>query len=433
MNIVKTVQNTIQEHMLISSGDRVLVALSGGSDSTALLHILKILSETLDFSIAAAHINHCLRTTADRDMEFSENLCKQLGVPFYSKTCDIKTEAQNAKMSEELYARKVRYDFFDSLGYDKIATAHNKNDSAETILFHFIRGSSISGLSGIPYRRENIIRPLLDVKKSEIEDFCKKNGYEFVTDETNFMPIYSRNILRLNTIPQIEKNLNSGFCDVITENAKYYKEDSDFLDSVAEEKYISPLYTEYLNTLPEPIKRRVIQLHFKKAANCTENLSSIYINDIIKLCKKNRSSGRISILANFEARIEYGILKIEKKQNVTDFKYRIYPNVPLNIPEIGKTITLLPHPNGEIHLDNSAVLTVRNRRTGDIFFPTKMTGRKKLSDFFTDKKIPVSKRDKIPLLLSDDEIVSIIGMRCDRRFFDASKPSYKIEINETNY
>lgn len=430
MNITETVQNTISEHNLISPGDRVLVALSGGSDSVALIHILKELSEKSGFSLAAAHVNHCLRETALRDMKFSETLCNELGIEFHCKICDIKTEAAQAKMSEELYARKIRYDFFASLSYDKIATAHNKNDNAETILFHFIRGSSIGGLSGIPYQRDNIIRPMLDVKKTDIELFCKDNGYTFVTDETNFMPIYSRNILRLNTIPEIEKKLNGGFCDTVTENAKYYKEDADFLDNIAKDKYIVPLKAEYLNTLSPPVKRRVIQLHFKNSTNRTENLSSGYIGDIISLCKKNRSSSRISLPDGYEAVTEYGTLKIDKKKTVCEYEYRIYPNIPLAVPEAGKTVTLLPHPHGEIHLDPSATLTVRNRRSGDVFFPVKMTGRKKLSDFFTDKKIPASKRDEIPVLLSNGEIVSIMGMRNDRRFSDLSKPAYKIEIKE---
>lgn len=430
MNIPEIVQKTITEYNLISRGDRVLIAFSGGSDSTALLHILYELSKKTDFSIAAAHVNHCLRDTAERDMIFAEKLCKKLDIPFYSKTCDVKKEAAKQKMSEELYARKIRYDFFSSLGFDKIATAHNKNDSAETILFHFLRGSSINGLSGIPYRRGNIIRPLLDVKKEDIETFCYDNNFEFVTDETNLKPIYTRNILRLEIIPEIEKKINSGFCDIITNNAVYYREDAEFLNELAEKEYTVPLDIDKLNTLPDPLKRRVIQLHFKNSTGETENLSSVYIKSIASLCKKNKTGSRISLPHGYEAVSEYGTLVIKKAEQDICFEYNIFPNRLLKIDEIGKTVLIYPDKNGSIHLDSEDGLVIRSRKKGDVFYPEKMNGKKKLSDYFTDKKIPRSKRAAIPVLTYKGDIVSVIGMRNDRRFTDPEKPAYKIEIKE---
>lgn len=432
MDVFQIVQNTIKEHNLICPGDRILAALSGGSDSVTLLYILHKLSKQMNFYLAAAHVNHCLRSTAQRDMEFSENLCNQLGIPFYSKTCDVKSGAKKNKMSEELYARNVRYSFFSSLGFDKIATAHNKNDSAETILFHFIRGCSINGLCGIPYKRDNIIRPLLDVKKDDIENFCIENGYKYVTDETNFQPIYSRNIIRLELIPEIEDKLNKGFTNVITSNAELFREDDKFLEKLAEDEYKIPLTAKKINALPSPVCRRLIQLHFKKSAGTSENLSSLFIKDIIELCKKNKTGQSISLPCGYEARTEYGNLIIAKKENKTDFEYNIYPNQLLKIPETGKTIIIYESPDGDIHLESTDGLTVRNRRKGDIFYPEKMTGKKKLSDYFTDKKIPRLKRSDILLLAKDGEIVSVIGMRNDRRFTDSAKPAYKIEIKEDN-
>ena len=223
MDILKTVLGTIKEHNMFSCGDRVLIGLSGGADSTALFHILFELKDQLGITIACAHVNHSLRKTADRDMDFCRELCENAGVPFFSITKDIKAEAKSAGMSEDLYARGVRYDFFESLGFDKIATAHNKNDVAETLVFNFMRGAGIGGLSGIPYVRGKVVRPLLDVKKADITAFCKEEGYQFVTDETNFEAIYSRNKIRLNLIPEIEKEYNSAFVDVVTKNAKLLK------------------------------------------------------------------------------------------------------------------------------------------------------------------------------------------------------------------
>lgn len=430
MNILENVKNTIKQYSLISTGERVLIAFSGGSDSTALLHILYELSKKLNFTIAAAHVNHCLRDTAQRDMDFAENLCKKLDIPFYSKICNIKKEAAQHKMSEEVYARKIRYEFFESLGFDKIATAHNKNDSAETILFHFLRGSSINGLSGIPYRRGNIIRPLLNVNKHEIEKFCHDNNFDFVTDETNLKPIYTRNKLRLEIIPQIEQKINPAFTDIITNNAVYYSEDAELLDSFAKKDYAVPLKIDKLNKLPMPIKRRIIQLHFKNSTCETENLSSIYVKNILSICESNKTGSRTSLPCGYEASIEYGTLIIEKNIKDLSFEYKIFPNQLLKITEIGKTVLISPDKKGTIHLESEDDLIIRSRKQGDIFYPEKMTGTKKLSDYFTDKKIPRSKRSTIPILTYKGDIVSIIGMRNDRRFTDPAKPAYKIEIKE---
>ncbi|MBO5059305.1 MAG: tRNA lysidine(34) synthetase TilS [Clostridia bacterium] len=431
MDILKIVQNTIKEHSLLEENDRVLVGFSGGADSTALLHILCTLAPKLGLTVACAHINHGLRETADRDMNFCRRLCEQLGVPFYCLCADIKSGAKAAGDSEELYARKVRYDYFDSLGFDKIATAHNKNDVAETLLFNFMRGASVKGLSGIPYMRGNIIRPLLDVKKEEIIGFCRENGYDFVTDETNFEAIYSRNKIRLDLIPQIEHEFNPNFVEVVTRNSRLFAQDSDFLEKLAQEKYSGEIRAEELKSLEPSISQRVLQLHWKKSAMCEENLGLAYIEDILELAEKNRTGSRIDLPQGFEARLEYGVLTIAKKRDMLSFEYKIYPQKVLNIPEIGKNILIYPvSENGDFYLDGEEHLTVRSRRSGDTFCPVGMNGTKKLSDFFSDKKIPRSKRDEIPILTYKGDIVSVGGMRSDRRFFDKSNKAYKIEIKE---
>lgn len=434
MDIVKIAAATIKEYALIEKGDRVLVGLSGGADSVALLHILLKLKNEYGITVACAHVNHNLRNTAERDMNFCKALCEKLDVPFFSITVDIRKGAKSEGMSEELFSRGVRYDYFGSLGFDKIATAHNKNDAAETLLFNFMRGSTVKGLSGIPYRRGNVIRPLLDIKKSEIFEFCTENGYDFVTDETNLEAIYTRNKIRLNLIPEIEREFNSNFIDVITKNAKLFKEDSDFLDTLAEKAYSGEVKTEEICLQPASIKRRILQLHWKKSAEKDENLSSVYIDGLLELVEKNHTGKEISLPMSFSAKIVYGKLIIEKKQKKVNYEYKIYPEKILNIPEIGKNI-LITETGGkpDFYLSDAEGLTVRNRRIGDIFYPVGMTGRKKLSDYFTDKKIPSNNRDSIPILLKNERIVSVGGMRTDRHFLDTSKKAYKIEIKEADH
>ncbi len=431
MDILKIAEKTLKKHNMLNTGDRVLVGLSGGADSTALLYVLLSLKDKYDLEIACAHINHQLRKTADRDMMFCKALCERLGIQFFSLTKDIKAGAEELGIGEELFARNVRYEFFESLGYDKIATAHNKNDVAETLLFNFMRGASTSGLSGIPYVRGNIIRPLLDVKKADIIDFCEKNGYDFVTDETNLEAIYSRNKVRLELIPKIESDFNPAFVDVVTKNATLIGEDAEFLDSLAKEKFSGEVKISYLNEMPMPIKKRVLQLFWKERTNMAQNLGADYIDDILELCRKNRTGKSIDLPGGFCARAEYGKLEINKKTDKIEFSYEIYPDEVLKIPEIGKTLVVRKtDKKPDFYLDENDLLTVRSKKAGDIFYPTKMDGKKKLSDFFTDKKIPDKMRSQIPITLSKGKIIAVGNMRFSKEFQDSSKTGYKIEIEE---
>ena len=431
MDILKIAEKTLKAHNMLKTGDRVLVGLSGGADSTALLYVLLSLKEKYSLEIACAHINHQLRHTADRDMLFCKSLCERLGVPFFSLTKDIKAGAKDAGMSEELYARNIRYDFFESLGFDKIATAHNKNDVAETLLFNFMRGASISGLSGIPYVRGNIIRPLLDIKKADIIAFCEKNGYEFVTDETNLETIYSRNKVRLELIPKIEADFNPAFVDVVTKNAVLMGEDAELLDSLARKQFSGEVKISDLNDMSMAIKRRVLELFWKERTKSSQNLSVDYIDDILELCRKNQTGKSIDLPGGFCAKAEYGKLEISKKTEKTEFSYEIYPEEVLKIPEIGKTLVVKKtDKKPDFYLDEKTLLTIRSKKAGDSFYPTKMNGKKKLSDFFTDKKIPDKIRNEIPIILADGKIVAVGNMRFSKEFQDTGKTGYKIEIEE---
>ena len=432
MELLNTLLDTIKAHNLIKKGDRVLVALSGGADSVALLHMLADISESFGFTIAAAHINHKLRDTADRDMNFCKKLCDDLGIPLKILTADIRTGAKANGMSEELYARGVRYDFFESLGYDKIATAHNKNDNAETILFNFMRGASLGGLCGIPYMRGNIIRPLLDIKKSDITAFCTENGYEFMTDETNLSEIYTRNKIRLSLIPQIEQHFNENFVNTVINNSEILSYDEDFLSREAEKLYKGEVLSEFAKTMHPAMLSRLIQMFYKEQTGTFRNLPVTFIKSIICLLERDKTGSKTDLPNGFYAYISYGRLFIDKKAETPAFEYKIVPDEPVFISEIQKTVLLLKDENGRIFLPDTNGLTVRNRRDGDIFYPAGMSGKKRISDYFTDKKIPQKIRAEIPILTKCGEIVSIIGYRDDRRFKDASHTSYSVLIKEAD-
>ena len=212
-DILQKVKISIEKKDLLKNGDSVLVALSGGADSVFLLNIMLLLKDEFNLSIYAAHINHMLRgKEADYDEEFCRTLCKKNDIKLFTHRADVALIAKETSVSEEVAGRNVRYTFFNEIlekeNIQKIATAHNFDDNIETVFMRFIRGTGISGLCGIPYKNNNIIRPILDIKRSEIEDFLSECNADYVTDKTNFEQIYTRNKIRLGIIPEIEKNIN---------------------------------------------------------------------------------------------------------------------------------------------------------------------------------------------------------------------------------
>lgn len=429
----KTVLNTIKTHKLISKGDRVLLALSGGSDSVCLLYVLNELKSVLGFELFACHLNHDIREEADSDMAFVKELCENLNVQCFFKKTDIKSVAKSEKISEELAGRNARYAFFDELSEEHninlIATAHNKNDSAETILMHMVRGAGTDGLSGITYKRGNIIRPLLDAEKKEIEEFCKKNGYKFVTDKTNAETIYTRNKIRLELLPKICAEYNPAFIDVVTKNAKSIRSDAEFLDIEAEKAYniiktSTGIRIAEIQKLHPSIARRVIIKSIKEYLKTEQNIQSVYVESILRLVEKGKSGSSVNIGENIRCVIESGNLIYKKStESETEYFYNLRLGEKKYIKEAGVSITLTEW-NGvgeKFFFDSPDHISVRNRRKGDIFYPSGMTGRKKLSDFFTDCKIPLSQRAVIPIITCGDDIVWIVGKRRDSRFFKGRK------------
>lgn len=435
MSIIDRVKNTIEKNCLIKKGESVLVALSGGSDSIAMLHILSVLSEELGFSLYCAHINHNIREEAKSDEEFVKSYCKSLGIECFVKNADVLSYAKEISISTELAGRKIRYDFFDEImkkhSIDKLATAHNKNDSAESIMLHLTRGCGIDGMCGIPVIRDGyIIRPIIDLNKKEIEEYCEINKLNFVVDKSNFETDYTRNKIRLNIIPMIEDEINPGFIDTITNNSQIFKETASFIDNYTKKLYKKIAVSDklYLNELlneDEIIIKNVILTHFKNYIKKTQNLQQLHINEIVWHIKKEMAPKSINLPDGITAKIEYGTLYFEKtkKENI-EFEYEISPGIELVIPESG--INILIKEEQEIkkntkdkiyfYIREGKKFKVRNRRTGDKFLPCGMKGTKKLSDFFTDLKIPVSKRNITPILTYDYDIVWVVGKRADRRF-----------------
>lgn len=258
MNVSDKVRETVTRRSMIQKGDIVTAGLSGGADSVCLVTVLHELSADMGFTLRAVHVNHCLRgEESDRDQHFCEELCEKLGIPLEVHRVDVTGYARESGRSTEEAARILRYGAFDKAACGgKIATAHNKGDNAETVLFNIVRGTGLKGLGGIPYVRDNIIRPLLDVSRSEIEAYLGKKGQTFVTDSTNLTEDYSRNKLRRRIIPQLEE-INPDVTDALCRLSLSAEEDEAFLtgltDSIAPERLC-----EYAPSLRKRYVRRLL-------------------------------------------------------------------------------------------------------------------------------------------------------------------------------
>lgn len=421
--VIKTIEN----HGLIARGDKVLLALSGGSDSISLLHILNDIKSKFNFELFVCHLNHSIRAEADSDEEFVKQICNELKVVCFTKKADIPAIAKKEKISEELAGRNARYAFFEEImqkhNIDLVATAHNKNDVAETVLMHMMRGSGIDGLSGIAYKRGRVIRPLLDADKEEVENFCKENNYKFVVDKTNSETFYTRNKIRNELIPFMQKEFNPNIIDVIVKNAAFLREDAQFLNDSAKAVYeiISldgGLSVKEFNRQPPAIGRRIILLMYKEYSKDAKNLQGVHVENILTLLKKAKSGTKCDIPGESVFVIENDRAFFKKAEPKKDYDYTLIPNKDIYVKQIGMSVRLKKW-EGEkekFFFEDTEHIHIRNRRKGDIFYPHGMSGKKKLSDYFTDCKIPLSQREILPIITYRDEIVWIVGKRADRRF-----------------
>lgn len=435
MNSIHKVIKTIEKHNLIIPHDKILVGLSGGADSVTLLHILYSLSEKYSLTLYAAHINHNMRPTAKRDEDFSRNLCEKLGIEFFVKSADVNAFAKEKSISGEEAGRIIRYDFFDEIckkyKITKIATAHNQNDSAETILMNFIRGSGLKGLIGIPYKRDNIIRPILDLSRDEIENYCKENSLEFMTDETNLTNVYTRNKLRLDVIPYIQNNINSNFTNRIVENSDIIAEENDFIEQYAYNlfteaiKYENGIYSinsKLLKDCHTAVLRRIMMMYLAKVYNTQKHLERKFIDSSISLMK-GQSGKILNLPDNIVLKNDYGILYAVKNIQHTAKNIKIIKTADVLAEKPSKKYIYLKP-------EFADRIVLRTRKDGDFFYPYGMEGRKKLKNFFSDIKLSRDKRENQPLLVSEnDDIIWVVGLRADRRFLaDIGENSIRIEV-----
>lgn len=423
----------------INNAEPVLVALSGGADSTSLLHLLHKTSKLLGFPLYAAHVNHNIRTTeygneAARDEAFCKDLCQALGVTLFCLSADIPAIAAKLKISLETAARNERYSFFANImtehGIKILATAHNANDNLETQIFNLARGCGIDGISGIPEVRDFplvdggiIVRPILSATKTEILDYCRDNKLNFVTDSTNLLDDCTRNRIRHNIVPELCALFGTPE-KAAARLSRLARADAEYLDSVAVEHLDGMggiIELSKFNELHPAIASRVCSNAYREVTDT--QLEQSHIDAVIKLAKAQVAHSSISLPQKIAARIEHGNLIFVKDE---ESKIRENYEQPLsrgvNVVGNGEFLVLIgeDHPKDElecngasyscfasayIHTNEIDSLIARNRREGDLIRSAGMT--KKVKKLLCDKKISLTDRDILPFICRQENIIYI--------------------------
>lgn len=431
----KKVSDYINKYSMVKEKDHIILAVSGGPDSMALLYVMNKLKNHFKYNLTVAHVNHSLRPEADEEEGLVKKCSLNLGIPFYSHKADVKKIAQQEKKSIEEVGRIVRYQFFNQLlnelNADLIATAHHQDDNAETVLLNLLRGTGIKGLRGILPVNNNLIRPLLGVSKSEIMDYIKENSIPYCIDESNYDPVYLRNKIRHELIPLLEKEYNPRIVEGLSKLALIAREENDFIEGQTQQTFKEVLLSktdstiklkaEFLSLLPMALCKRVI-LHALSELAGEEGWEANDIDIILDLMTKSGSSKIVRLKKNVTVEKVYDELvfsTVQKAKISFDYLLDIPGNIVLPTGEeyLIKTVPVEEFDPKDciayVDYDKCNLpLHFRSRKPGDVFSPYGLHGRKKLKDFFIDLKIPSSKRDEIPLLTGNQgDIYAVVGYR----------------------
>lgn len=451
--IIKFVAETISEYGMFQPGDAVLMGVSGGPDSVALFHILHYLSEELKIRPAVGHLNHCLRGKAsENDARFAQSMANAYNIPFYLEKKDVRQYKEQHKLSLEEAARDVRYSFLLDVarnnGYSKIALGHHADDNAEQILMHLFRGSGPLGMSGIPPVREGIIvRPLIKLKRDEILRFLKKNRIDYVLDKSNEDRKHLRNRIRHDLIPSIKASIQPQIAATLTRLAHITKAEEEWL-----EQLIEPIFEESirrrlsnrlvfsvdrLKAMHPALQRRILRKAISEIKGDLRRITFTHIESARQHLRNGVSHGstdlpdRIRVLKSGKKLIVSTETNPLRETAATPplprFDYHIRKPETVVIREIRARITFsrISDP-GSINPRNTGhriaffdmenlrfPLNLRNFQPGDRFSPLGMSGTQKVKDFFINNKIPRENRGKYPMLLSDDRIIWVVGLRID--------------------
>lgn len=434
-DFVSRVERTICQHRLINRSDTVIVALSGGADSTALLDLLTRLPD-FNLTIIAAHLNHGLRgAESDADQEFCRLLAARYAVKFEVRSVDIGAIASANRQNFEDAGRCARIAFLDEMRTAYSATAvtlaHHADDQAETVLMRLLRGSGMTGLSGMAYRNSRgYVRPFLDVNRSEIEIYLRGRDLEWREDSSNSDTSYVRNRIRHHLLPLLEE-YNPAIRAGLASTALIVGGDELLLAELTEQAFASSCRIAegsvessvlQLRTLNPALLRRVMRYAFSRLTGTLERVGHRHIDSLCDVIDSSRPTSQLSLPHGITALREYdrlSLMKIQNPENETDYevliaepgRYQLPGGITIRVELTDPTAFRTDSDSGLFDLAKTPFpWSVRTFRPGDRMVPFGMNGRKKVKDIFIDRKIPQSERRNTPLLFCNNELIWIAGV-----------------------
>lgn len=442
MNLVEQVFLTIKKFEMIRPSDAVVVGISGGPDSVCLFHVLHRLKDRLKITLIPVYVDHGLRPEeTPLEINFLKNFVREMGYDLIVKVVDVKGYITSTKENKQEAARKLRYQALEEVLQEKraqaIAVGHNADDSAETILMRLIRGTGPLGLQGIPPVRGNIIRPLIEIERSQIEEYLFTEGLHYMVDSSNIKTDYLRNWLRLKVMPVLREKNPSLTKTLLRLGLIFFEEERFFEIEVTKAlmrsiSRMTPTTIELFLKPLEAMDKRLLRRLLRRALDETAGLrgiSFIHIEDIINLLRTGKPGDRVYIKNNIRVVKEYSILRITSEPPLRLKEYVLPVPGSVRIEEKNITITAeimdkmpdeLIDGKYKIVVDrgkiSSSTLIIRAWKDGDYFYPYGFGKRKKLQDFFVDSKVPRDERHSIPIIEDSGNIVWIGGYRMDERY-----------------
>jgi tRNA(Ile)-lysidine synthase len=438
------VRETIKKYHMVEPGDRILIAVSGGPDSVCLLNVIQAMAKDLGLTLRIAHLDHMFRgKDSAAEALFVANLAQKLNTPVTVEAIDVPAFCREHGLSPQEGARQVRYEFFQrvaaSTGCTRIATGHTADDQAETFLMRLLRGAGASGLSAIPPVRGNIIRPLIEVTRDDVMSYVRSEHLEHVNDLSNTKPVYTRNRIRMEVLPLL-KRFNPRIVETLAAEAALLRDEDEAVEfhlaaiaenTVMQEENDLSVKRDAFDILPPAFRRRLFRKILGMLGEDPSSLSHGQIDDALSFMTAAQTGRTMNLTCCLSISREYDRFIFSRQTSQSPLEHRLPIPGEAAIPELGleMDVELREEPRAEPGGTNyrwqaefdyakiGSLLQLRNRRAGDWFCPAGMGGRrKKLQDYFVDEKVPLRKRDSVPLLCTGEHILWVVGLRTDERF-----------------
>lgn len=439
--MIDAVRSNIEKFKMLENQETVLAAVSGGPDSMAMLYCLYGLREKLGFRLLVAHVNHGVRgDLAKRDQDFVKEISRDLGLDFYTTNVDMAAYGRDHGMTSEEAGRLLRYGFFRDVlrenGGGRIAIAHNKNDQAETVLHRIIRGTGLDGIRAMSMISGDIIRPLLNITREEIEDFIEKNGIPSVEDHTNLQTVYTRNRIRLELLPYLRDNFNPNIIDSLFRLSEIARLDLEVLDGEIEKKYNLLVKNRTNNSIifkgdqflkeDEGAARRLVRRAILDLLGDLNGFGEVHIQSALGLFGAGATGKSVQMARNIVAEVSYGDFIIKVRENEDGQLEKAMLHYGRNVLSDWRLVVTVEEAHGMVETSESRIavdkdkidgeIIVRQREKGDRIRPLGMNGTKKVKDLFIDNKIPRDERKKIPIIADQKGIIWIPGNAVGREY-----------------